>query len=115
MQHAATVVSEENTLDEALPCEGKMTSIIAHRNRLVAHWAASLMKLSSAEVRNYGNTIVALGCQPDGEAEIIDRLATDFAERHIGVDPDRVLQEFGSALLVAERCLMHGDHWSEAA
>jgi hypothetical protein len=75
--------------------------IKSRRNRIVGHWAASLLGKQGAEADRYAGEIVALELGKQGEEHIVERLVADLGPK--GVDRYRILAQMEAASAQAKK------------
>lgn len=60
--------------------------IIARRNRLLGAWAAEQMGLSGGAIESYAKDVVASDFQKPGDADVVEKVLKDFADKGIDID-----------------------------
>lgn len=80
--------------------------ITARRNRLVAHWAAGLMKLTPAEADSYAKSVVQADFEEAGDDDVARKLIGDLAAAGVEVDDGAVRRALDEQLVEARRQLM---------
>jgi hypothetical protein len=73
----------------------------ARRNKIVGHWAASILGKQGADEESYVKEMVALELGSHGEEHVIERLVKDLAAK--GIDRPRVLAELDNAAAQAKK------------
>jgi hypothetical protein len=69
----------------------------ARRRRLLGLWAAQQLGLSGAAAQSYADELAALGLHRGGDAQELDHIARDLAEKGVTIDRARLELE-------AQRC-----------
>ena len=80
--------------------------IIARRNRLVGHWAAGLMGLTSEETDAYAKAVVQADFEESGDEDVIRKLLGDLLGAGVEVDEGRVRSALSDATVEARRQLI---------
>jgi hypothetical protein len=87
--------------------DGEMAfRIAARRNRLVAHWAAGLMKLTPAETDSYAKSVVQADFEEAGDDDVARKLIGDLAAAGVEVDAAEVRRALDEQLVEARRQLL---------
>lgn len=60
--------------------------VTARRNKLVAHWAAGLMKLTPEETEAYAKAVVQADFEEAGDEDVIRKLIGDLTAAGIEID-----------------------------
>jgi len=60
--------------------------VTARRNRLVAHWAAALMKLTPEETDAYAKAVVQADFEEAGDEDVIRKLLGDLTAAGVEID-----------------------------
>jgi hypothetical protein len=82
--------------------------IASRRNKLLGLWAAGHLGLSGAAADSYAQDIVAAEFAKPGHAEVIAKLARDFAEKGIAIDVARITDEYHHLAETARKQVMKG-------
>lgn len=80
--------------------------IAARRNRLVAGWAAGLMKLTPAEADSYAKSVVQADFEEGGDDDVARKLIGDLAAAGVDVSDAEVRRALDEQLVEARRQLM---------
>jgi hypothetical protein len=80
--------------------------VASRRNKLLGLWAASHLGLSGAAAEAYAQDIVAAEFAKPGHAEIIAKLARDFAAKEIVIDAAQITDEYHRLAEVARKQVM---------
>jgi hypothetical protein len=68
--------------------------IASRRNKLLGQWAAGHLGMSGAEAETYAQDIVAAEFAKPGHAEIVAKLARDFAAKGVAIDVAQITEEY---------------------
>jgi hypothetical protein len=68
--------------------------VASRRNKLLGQWAAGHLGLSGAAAETYAQDIVAAEFAKPGHAEIVAKLARDFAAKGIAIDVAQITDEY---------------------
>jgi hypothetical protein len=68
--------------------------IASRRNKLLGQWAADHLGLTGGEAETYAQDIVAAEFAKPGHAEIVAKLARDFAAKGIPIDVAQITDEY---------------------
>lgn len=60
--------------------------VAARRNKLVAHWAAALMKLTPEETEAYAKAVVHADFEEAGDEDVIRKLVGDLTAAGVDID-----------------------------
>lgn len=82
--------------------------VTARGNKLAAHWAAGLMKLTPAEADAYAKSVVQADFEEAGDQDVMRKLTSDLFAAGIEVDDAEVRRALGEARVEARRQLMAG-------
>ena len=82
-----------------------MFRVTARRNRLLGLWAAARLGLPAEEAEVYAKTVVAADFEAPGDADIINKVRTDFEEKSIAVTEAELRAELARAAAEAHRQL----------
>src|SRR5215831_3541274 len=83
-----------------------MFRVAARRNRLFGLWAAARLGLPAGEeAEAYAKTVVAADFEAPGDADIINKVRTDFEEKSIAVTEAELRAELARAAAEAHRQL----------
>ena len=80
--------------------------VTARRNRLVAQWAAGLMKLTPAETDAYAKAVVQADFEEAGDEDVVRKLVGDLTAAGVDVDGAEVRRALGDREVEARRQLM---------
>ena len=80
--------------------------IAARRNRLVGHWAAGLMGLTSAEADAYGKAVVQADFEESGDDDVVRKLLGDLTGAGVDVDEGRIRAALAEQTVEARRQLL---------
>jgi len=82
--------------------------ITARRNRLLGHWAASLMKLTAEETDSYAKSVVQADFEEAGDEDVIRKLLGDITSAGVDIDDARIRAALENKTVEARRQLMEG-------
>jgi len=82
--------------------------ITARRNRLLGHWAASLMRLTPEEADSYGKSVVQADFEEAGDEDVIRKLLGDLTSAGVEIDEARIRAALDAKSVEARRQLMEG-------
>lgn len=80
--------------------------VTARRNRLVAQWAAGLMKLTPAETDAYAKAVVQADFEEAGDEDAVRKLVGDLTAAGVDVTEVDVRRALDEQLVEARRQLM---------
>ena len=80
--------------------------VTARRNRLVAQWAAGLMKLTPAETDAYAKAVVQADFEEAGDEDVVRKLVGDLTAAGVDVEEGEVRRALDRELVEARRQLM---------
>lgn len=80
--------------------------IVARRNKLVAQWAAELMKLTPAETDSYAKEVVRAEFEEAGDEEVLRKLMGDLTAADVDVGEADVRRALDQCEVEARRQLM---------
>jgi hypothetical protein len=80
--------------------------VIARRNKLLGHWAASLMKLSPVEAEAYAKDVVRADFEEAGDEDVIRKLLGDLTAANIEIDDAAIRQALSEKTVEARRQLI---------
>lgn len=60
--------------------------VAARRNKLIAHWAADLMKLTPEEADAYAKAVVQADFEEAGDEDVIRKLISDLTAAGVDID-----------------------------
>ncbi|MBY0519826.1 MAG: DUF1476 domain-containing protein [Sphingomonas sp.] len=66
--------------------------VTARRNKLIAHWAADLMKLTPEEAEGYAKAVVHADFEEAGDEDVIRKLVSDLTVAGVETDEAAVRQ-----------------------
>lgn len=66
--------------------------VTARRNKLVAHWAAGLMKLTPEETDAYAKAVVQADFEVAGDEDVVRKLIGDLTAAGVSIDETAVRQ-----------------------
>ena len=73
----------------------------SRRNKIVGHWAASILGKQGADEESYVKDVVAAELGKHGEEHVVDKLVKDLAAK--GIDRARVMVELDNATAQAKK------------
>lgn len=79
--------------------------VIARRNKLVAHWAAGLMKLTPEETDAYAKAVVQADFEEAGDEDVIRKLLGDLTAAGVEIDEAAVRRALADQATEARRQL----------
>lgn len=79
--------------------------VTARRNKLVAHWAASLMKLSAEETEAYAKAVVQSDFEEAGDEDVIRKLLGDLTAAGVAMDDAGIRAALAEQRIVAQQQL----------
>ena len=82
--------------------------ITARRNRLLGHWAASLMKLTAEETDSYAKSVVQADFEEAGDEDVIRKLLGDITSAGVDIDDATIRTALDAKAVEARRQLMEG-------
>jgi hypothetical protein len=82
--------------------------IASRRNKLLGLWAAEHLGLIGATADAYAQDIVAAEFAKPGHAQIVAKLARDFADKGIAIDVARITDEYHRLAETARKQVMRG-------
>ena len=82
--------------------------ITARRNRLLGHWAASLMKLTAEETDSYAKSVVQADFEEAGDEDVIRKRLGDITSAGVDIDDARIRAALENKTVEARRQLMEG-------
>lgn len=68
--------------------------IASRRNKLLGQWAAGHLGMTGAAAEAYAQDIVAAEFAKPGHAEIVAKLARDFAAKGVAIDVTQITEEY---------------------
>ena len=80
--------------------------VAARRNKLLGHWAASLMGLSEAEAASYASDVVRADFEEAGDEDVIRKLLGDLTSAGVECDEARIREALQHKTVEARRQLM---------
>ncbi len=80
--------------------------IHARRNKLLGHWAAERMGLSSAETESYARAVVQADFEEAGDEDVVRKLLGDMTAAEVEVTEAEVRAALSAKLIEARRALM---------
>ena len=80
--------------------------IIARRNRLLGHWAATEMRLTKEEADAYATAVVQADFEEAGDEDVIRKLLGDLTAADVEIDDAAVRQAIEAQTVEARRQLM---------
>ena len=80
--------------------------VTARRNKLVAHWAAGLMKLTPAETDSYASEVVRAEFEEAGDEAVVHKLMGDLTAAGVDASEAEVRRALDGAEVEARRQLM---------
>ncbi len=82
--------------------------VTARRNKLVAHWAAGLMKLTPEEADGYAKAVVQADFEVEGDEDVIRKLIGDLTAAGVDIDETAVRRALDEQATEALRQLKAG-------
>ncbi|MBA4041594.1 MAG: DUF1476 domain-containing protein [Sphingobium sp.] len=82
--------------------------VTARRNKLVAHWAAGLMKLSADDADAYAKSVVQADFEEAGDADVVRKLLGDLAAAGVEIDEAGIRRALDEHAAEAQRQLSAG-------
>lgn len=82
--------------------------IASRRNKLLGQWAADHLGLTGGEAETYAQDIVAAEFAKPGHAEIVAKLARDFADKGLAIDVGQITDEYHRLAETARKQVMKG-------
>lgn len=82
--------------------------VTARRNKLVAHWAAGLMKLTPEEADGYAKAVVQADFEVAGDEDVIRKLIGDLTAAGVDIDETAVRRALDEQAVEALRQLKVG-------
>ncbi|MBX9814991.1 MAG: aldolase [Proteobacteria bacterium SG_bin5] len=79
--------------------------VTARRNKLVAHWAAGLMKLTPEETDAYSKAVVQADFEEAGDEDVIRKLLGDLTAAGVEIDEAAVRRALADQATEARRQL----------
>ncbi|MES2056757.1 MAG: DUF1476 domain-containing protein [Pseudomonadota bacterium] len=83
--------------------------ITARRNRLLGHWAAAQMKLTTEEADAYAKAVVQADFEEAGDEDVIRKLVSDLTAANIEIDEGVVRRAIEEHTIEARRQLMQSE------
>jgi hypothetical protein len=80
--------------------------IIARRNRLLGHWAASEMRLTKEEADAYATAVVQADFEEAGDEDVIRKLVSDLTAANVAIDEATIRRTIEEKTVEARRQLM---------
>lgn len=80
--------------------------VAARRNRLLGHWAAEKMNLTSEETDAYAKAVVQADFEEAGDEDVIRKLLGDLTAADVDIDEARVRAALEAKSIEARRQLM---------
>jgi hypothetical protein len=77
--------------------------ILARRNRMVAKWAADLMKLTDVEADAYAKDIIRADFEEAGDEDVIRKLLGDLTSAGVDIDESRIREALHEKHVEARR------------
>ena len=78
----------------------------ARRNKIIGHWAASILGKQGADADAYANQLVSAELEKHGEEHVVAKLIADLAPK--GFDRPRVIAELDNAAAQAKKEITAG-------
>lgn len=79
--------------------------ITARRNKLVAQWAAQLMKLTADEAEAYAKAVVQSDFEEAGDEDVVRKLLGDLTAAGVAVDDAAIRAALAEQRIVAQQQL----------
>jgi hypothetical protein len=80
--------------------------IIARRNRLLGHWAATEMRLTKEEADAYATAVVQADFEEAGDEDVIRKLVSDLTAANVAIDESTIRRTIEEKTIEARRQLM---------
>ena len=77
--------------------------VIARRNRLLGHWAATLMGLTDVEAEAYAKDVVRADFEEAGDEDVIRKLLGDLTSAGVDIDDARIREALEHKSVEARR------------
>ena len=77
--------------------------IVARRNRLLGHWAAGLMGLTTEEADAYAKDVVRADFEEAGDEDVIRKLLGDLTSAQVDIDDARIREALAEKAVEARR------------
>ncbi len=79
--------------------------ITARRNKLAAHWAAGLMKLTPEEAEAYAKAVVQSDFEEAGDEDVVRKLLGDLTAAGVAIDDAGIRAALAEQRIVAQQQL----------
>jgi len=73
----------------------------ARRNKLLGHWAAEKMGITSDEADSYAKEVIKADFEEAGDADVVRKVLSDFVENGIQCDEETLREEMDRLMDVA--------------
>lgn len=83
--------------------------IAARRNRLLGHWAAGQMKLTSEEADAYAKAVVQADFEEAGDEDVVRKVLGDLTAAGLDIDEATVRSALDAQTVEARRQLMQAE------
>ena len=80
--------------------------IVARRNRLLGHWAATEMRLTKEEADAYATAVVQADFEEAGDEDVIRKLVSDLTAANVAIDEATIRRTIEEKTVEARRQLM---------
>lgn len=80
--------------------------VTARRNRLLGHWAAEKMRLTSEEADAYATAVVQADFEEAGDEDVVRKLVSDLTAANVEIDEAEVRRAIEEKTIEARRQLM---------
>ncbi|WP_010164073.1 DUF1476 domain-containing protein [Sphingomonas sp. PAMC 26617] len=80
--------------------------IVARRNRLLGHWAATEMRLTKEEADAYATAVVQADFEEAGDEDVIRKLGSDLTAANVAIDEPTIRRTIEEKTVEARRQLM---------
>lgn len=80
--------------------------IVARRNRLLGHWAATEMRLTKEEADAYATAVVQADFEEAGDEDVIRKLVSDLTAANVAIDEATIRRTIEEKTIEARRQLM---------
>lgn len=80
--------------------------VIARRNKLLGHWAATQMKLSAVEAEAYAKEVVRAEFEDGGDEDVVRKLLGDLTAAGVETDDSAIRAAMEEQTVIARRQLI---------
>lgn len=105
--YMTTFDDRERAFEAKFALDGEMAfRVTARRNKLVAHWAADRMGLTSEEADAYATAVVQADFEEHGDDDVVRKLVSDLTASGTDIDEAAVRNALADAEVDARRQLI---------